>query len=55
MTLFEKIKDTADLLLREPREGEIIPNQFSCHEFGLPDTSKMTEDEQLKLSRRYSH
>lgn len=37
----------SDNILRPPYPGEIIPNQFSCIEFDLPDTSLMTEEEQL--------
>jgi hypothetical protein len=47
MAIMDKIRNTEGLCLREPREDETIPNQFSCYEFGLPDTSKMTEEEQL--------
>jgi hypothetical protein len=45
--MLDRIKIT-DCILRAPREDEIIPNQHSCHEFGMPDTSQITEDEQME-------
>jgi hypothetical protein len=44
--MFDKVRSN-NSFLRAPNPGEVIPNQFSCTEFGLPDTSQMTEDEKL--------
>jgi hypothetical protein len=44
--MLDRIRNS-ESLLRPPFEGEVIPNQHTCHEFGLPDTSLMSEDEAL--------
>jgi hypothetical protein len=44
--MFDKVHES-DTPFREPLPTEVILNQFSTLEFGLPDPSLMTEDEAL--------